>query len=438
MSRATAFFVVFAFVVAFAASALSQGRLEYRYGNDDQSGHYGGVGDRDRASQIKDGWSSVWGGAADTGAISGNIGRSISPKEYSERQIALNQQRISRISSQIQELKSTPAAPEPQAYLKRVVRKRTLTGLANYAESRDPNDLYVQWKSTSIEVREQLAETYYLLSTVETKSDWEEQLRLLGLESVSLADESYSNGNKEDADFYFGFASAAADILVGLDPVTGTLRSISEAVTGVNLVAGEELDEFERGLAVFGVITLGYGNKFTKGAQAIGKLARRSALGEAAWNASLAYARGFQDGFRKFQAVGASAEDALQRYASVLREAAEGPRRRMKQLAAELGDDAAKRSPDLYKLDDPRVHLMPEKGMDRVVMTTEEADAIGAAFVGPDAVPFSDGSVGLRSKDARYQYRRQPKSSGEQQANLEIFSPDRPRPLSNFHIDIRD
>lgn len=47
------------------------------------------------------------------------------------------------------------------------------------------------------------------------------------------------------------------DFIVGLDPLTGTVRSLYEAYTGENIITGESLDDFQRSLTgAFGVLNL--------------------------------------------------------------------------------------------------------------------------------------------------------------------------------------
>lgn len=427
-------------ITALAFPALGQVRLEYRFGDEGQGG---ATGPSASERSIREGWGALWGQGGDGGTASGQIGSVLPPAEYSRRQLQIEAARATAIRQQIREVQNAPPPVQPQEHLRRYVQERELQGLEKYRQTRDPDDLYVPWRSQDPNIKTQLGEVYYILRTAQPENQQQAELALLGLEGVRLADESAAGGDTEDAAFYFSVARATADILVGVDPVTGTLRSVYEAVTGINFVTNEALSPCERGIAVFGVITLGYGQKFGKGVAAAQKLITRSRLGNAAWEASLAYAKHFGEGFRKFAAVGASAEDALTRYASVLREAADGPRLRMEVLAEgtdDLGDAALRRYPDLYKADNGYVHNMPPKSR-TVRMSRAETDAVGGAWVGPQYTELRDGDriVSYTSKDGRYVYRRpELKGSGKVQANLEIHVTDRSKPLSNFHIEITD
>lgn len=426
--------LVAVFLASIANAQVSvSGTITYIFGPEKDSGDYGSAGDAERAQRIQNGWDNIWGKGGGGGTATGIIGTKLPPTEYSLLRQALTVARIDQISTEIEDLRKAPPQTDPKLQAQRVIKERDLAGLQKYSASRDPNDLYIQWRSVDQAFLRQISDVYFLLKTSEPRTPSEKSLKSLGIESIIAADAAYAYGDTEDAELYFGFAKTASDMLLGLDPVTGTLRSVAEAFTGINIVTGEELSSFERGLAVFGVVTLGYGSKFGKGAAAIGRLAKKSPLGEAAWNAALAYAKHFQDGFGKFSTIGASTEDALQRYASVLREAADGPRRRLEKA---MGAD--------------EVLLLPEPGKASVKLTQAEADAVGQAFVGPNHTVFSDSSgkpIGFREvisedgsiseKFGRHQYRRMEKS-GKMGANLEVFDTDTNRKLSNFHIEIVD
>lgn len=104
-----------------------------------------------------------------------------------------------------------------------------------------------------------------------------ENLRGLGLGLVQESDSASVAGDAVSAEALEEYAKATADLLVGWDPVTGTARSVYEAFTGTNLITGETLSEFERGAAVFGTVTFGYGQKIAKGVTSISKAARAMA-----------------------------------------------------------------------------------------------------------------------------------------------------------------
>lgn len=96
-----------------------------------------------------------------------------------------------------------------------------------------------------------------------------QKLRGLGLGLVEQSDLASVAGESATAEAFEEYAKLTADLLVGFDPVTGAARSIYEAFTGENLITGVELSEFERGAAIFGAVTFGFGQKVTKGISAV-------------------------------------------------------------------------------------------------------------------------------------------------------------------------
>lgn len=92
-----------------------------------------------------------------------------------------------------------------------------------------------------------------------------------GLEFNQEADQAYSQGNTEDGDGYLKYARAFADIAIGLDPVTGPIRSTYEAITGRNLITGEELSDVERAFAVVGAVSFGFGSQIGRGFKVLQK-----------------------------------------------------------------------------------------------------------------------------------------------------------------------
>ena len=74
-------------------------------------------------------------------------------------------------------------------------------------------------------------------------------------------------------------AKELADVVVGIDPVTGMMRDTYEAITGLNMITQEELTTFERGLAVFGIATGGVGSWAIRSVKSLGKLKAFSRIG---------------------------------------------------------------------------------------------------------------------------------------------------------------
>ena len=73
----------------------------------------------------------------------------------------------------------------------------------------------------------------------------------------------------------------ATDVVVSMAPGASTVKDIYEAATGYNVMTGENLSAFDRGVAVFGVLTLGAGSSILRGTQAISKAARVAEEGRA-------------------------------------------------------------------------------------------------------------------------------------------------------------
>lgn len=92
-----------------------------------------------------------------------------------------------------------------------------------------------------------------------------------GLEFNREADEAYASGDQVAGDGYLKYARAFADIAVGIDPITGTIRSTYEAFSGLNMITGEELSDVERAFAIAGVVSFGFGSKIQKGFQVLQK-----------------------------------------------------------------------------------------------------------------------------------------------------------------------
>ncbi|QDK46623.1 hypothetical protein DOM22_16405 [Bdellovibrio sp. ZAP7] len=105
-------------------------------------------------------------------------------------------------------------------------------------------------------------------STIPKRDD----ARRWGHRMVRAADEMHAAGDIQSANGFKKYAEAFADIAVGLDPVTGPIRDTYEAFTGKNLVTGEQLNDWERGFAILGAVTFGFGSKIARGISAIRKI----------------------------------------------------------------------------------------------------------------------------------------------------------------------
>jgi hypothetical protein len=230
--------------------------------------------------------------------------------------------------------------------------------------------------------------------------------------------------------------------LIGIDPVTGTLRAAYEAFTGINLITGEPLSDLEQGIAVFTIATLGFGSEIERGVEIAGRLLTfvksSEAVGKVIASAKFVYKQ-----FTAF--VGATrSEESTSRFIEMLVKAGSGPWQR----AEALGADYSKINivthgphPEFFQLENKLV-----QNISLGEATRAEADAIGHAFVGEEATRSAyrqDPSVYIyRSADGRRVYREPiyKDGVGRFQANLEVFAPPstgRTAPLSDAHIDIR-
>lgn len=104
----------------------------------------------------------------------------------------------------------------------------------------------------------------------------------LGLKNISklsllFGDRSSAAGDQEQAKFLLGIGEKAADILVGIDPITGAGRSIYELLSGENLITGIPLSTGERIMAGLGVVTLGYVSNAWKAYKYLVPLAKKIA-----------------------------------------------------------------------------------------------------------------------------------------------------------------
>jgi hypothetical protein len=66
----------------------------------------------------------------------------------------------------------------------------------------------------------------------------------------------------------------ATDMIMSVAPVASAVKDGFEAVTGHNATNGQPLSAFDRGVAVFGVLTLGTGSALIHGTQALSKAAK--------------------------------------------------------------------------------------------------------------------------------------------------------------------
>jgi hypothetical protein len=382
-------------------------------------------------------------GGGSSGTVGGRIGAELpAPSDVAAR---ANEEakRREAIAQRWRELDAqTPL--DPKEYLERYRERKRLGEAFKYEQSNDPNDLR-RWISTDQKFVRDAAPVLARLRSTVPVNDGQIDLQSAGEQAVALADESYAQRDTDAAAFYLSLGRAAADLLVGLDPVTGTLRAVSESITGVNLVTGERLTDFERGLAIFGVVTLGYAGEFSRGIALFNKVMMNLPREGAAVQAALRTASWIAKKFASFR--GASAvEKSAPKFMRMLVEASAGPRLRAEALrgaalTVETIESGAMRiNPELYKLENALVHNSSLGSA-----SSAEIDAVGKAFVGEGAKTSNyPGFPGKRihiSQDGRRLFREPVYKPGLKkfQANLEVYAPPgsgRTSALSNAHIDL--
>ena len=110
------------------------------------------------------------------------------------------------------------------------------------------------------------------IERIDTSSPQGSDLKSVARSAYRESLSSMGRGETEDADWYLKVAEGVADLALGIDPFTGFYRSLVESVTGYNIVTREKLSSFERGLAVFGVLTAGSSSSIQAGFRLISRL----------------------------------------------------------------------------------------------------------------------------------------------------------------------
>lgn len=103
---------------------------------------------------------------------------------------------------------------------------------------------------------------------------------------------SLLHGDGDLTQTYFKIGSALTDLAISLTPVIGTSRDLFEALTGLNLITGEELSRYDRAFAAMSVLTLG-----SLGGVAAGRKAIQFMIAE-------------REGFKGAQAILQASDDA--------------------------------------------------------------------------------------------------------------------------------
>lgn len=106
--------------------------------------------------------------------------------------------------------------------------------------------------------------------------------RRIGLLASVFADQSLAQQDIEMAMAYKQIATSMLDLVLGLTPGVGLAKDVYEAVLGQSLLTGEDLTLFDRSVALFGVVTVGFGSKIVRGVEGVVRMAKATKVGGAA------------------------------------------------------------------------------------------------------------------------------------------------------------
>ncbi|EIN01320.1 Rhs family protein [Paraburkholderia hospita] len=427
------------FVLFYGNQAASQNTLYYRYGDE------GTQSVRDEKSdQLRQGLNQIFGGG-NSGAIGGAIGTGVPDTSVSQQILKDEHNRKEALENRWAALnQSVPI--DPKAFLDNYNERKLVEGMLKYKADGNPDDL-ANWKSSDPAFKRRAAEILYKARSTNPTTPELIQLKSVSQDAILLADDASSRSDKDATTFYFSVAQASVEILLAINPVTGTLQAVYEAVTGNNLITGVELTDFERGVAIFGVVTLGFSGEITKGVQLFNVLVVNGVKDTKLFAKAISYAK-FVAGKFTFFRKASPIEAAAPRFIKILVEAGSGPSQRAEKLMAayETVETGAMRiHPELYRLNDDFV-----MNLSLGEATRGETEILGQAFVGEGATISDyrqDPSVKTyRSADGRRGY-RQPiwkKGVKRYQANFEVFAPlgengqiIRAKALSDAHLNIK-
>ncbi len=80
-------------------------------------------------------------------------------------------------------------------------------------------------------------------------------------ESTDLAKQSFDQGEKDEGNVALSISKGLLDLALNFTPGVSWGRDVYEAISGKDLITGEELDYLSRGIATLGVVTVGFGSK---------------------------------------------------------------------------------------------------------------------------------------------------------------------------------
>ena len=107
-----------------------------------------------------------------------------------------------------------------------------------------------------------------------------------GLHFLKHADQLSAAGDNESASQLLELAIGAVDVIAGVFPLSSLVKDGYEALTGQHLLTGAKLSDLDRGFAVAGFMTLGFGGVVVRGAKALSKISLFADLSQGAKQAS--------------------------------------------------------------------------------------------------------------------------------------------------------
>lgn len=145
----------------------------------------------------------------------------------------------------------------------------------------------IDFSTSDPAIRQSLTSSYYKIANAEIRTPIDQEVQQLGIAALSVAEFEASNGDigvarsaAVAANAYAEFLTSAADLLIGIDPISGFVRDSYELVVGTNWVTGESLSDIERALravsAGANLVTLGASPVVIGGIKTISKITQRT------------------------------------------------------------------------------------------------------------------------------------------------------------------
>lgn len=141
----------------------------------------------------------------------------------------------------------------------------------------DESQLPYQLRASEEQFRNELMRTYKDLYKIDPKGRKQQRSKEIGLLGVREADQSFTEGDNEQAQFWKSLAEEALEVAIGLNPTTGFIQSMYELVTGKSFVTSDDLNTTQRAFAFLGVVTLGGAKSITVAGSVMNKVYRGAA-----------------------------------------------------------------------------------------------------------------------------------------------------------------